>query len=117
MASIVETRSCAALPIISSGGIHTSMDIIKSLALGASAAGLAGAFIRILTENGLAALIDEIELLKSELKLIMTALGAQTVDDLLSSPLIICGQTHHWLYTRGFNPDEYARRSLNTFRN
>ena len=44
------------LPIISSGGIMNSLDIVKSISLGASAAGMAGVLLGKLLGDGLDAL-------------------------------------------------------------
>lgn len=109
--SIVEAKSQGNhLSVIASGGIQDSLDIIKSLALGASAVGMAGRFLKILLEEGLEVLIEVLEELKQELKIIMAALGAKRVSELHYVPLIIKGDTHHWLNERGINTKPFSQR-------
>ncbi|PLR99760.1 type 2 isopentenyl-diphosphate Delta-isomerase [Bacillus sp. T33-2] len=110
-AAIVEARSCHFnLPLIASGGIQTGMDVAKAIALGADAAAIAGVFLKTLVEDGLEALIEEISLIQEELAIIMTALGAKKLRDLHNSPLVIWGETYHWLEQRGINTKSYSQR-------
>lgn len=109
--SIIEAKNrCPELFILGSGGIQNSLDIVKALSIGANAAGLAGKFLKILMDNGYEKLIDEINLILSEIRFMMTALGAKTVPDIQSVPLIISGETHHWLNERGINTQQYSCR-------
>lgn len=111
--SIVEAKSQGDhINVIASGGIQYSLDIIKSLALGASAVGIAGRFLKILLEEGVEVLIQELREMKKELKIIMAALGAKTVKDLHHIPLIIKGDTHHWLNERGINTKIFSQRKM-----
>ena len=48
-------------------------------------------------QDGIEKLVDEIELLHTDLKFIMTALGAKTIEELQSVPLVVKGETYHWL--------------------
>ncbi|MEH7114411.1 type 2 isopentenyl-diphosphate Delta-isomerase [Neobacillus niacini] len=98
--------------IIGSGGITSSNDIAKALALGANAIGFAGFFLKILVEEGMDSLNEEISSLHQELKMIMTALGAKSIHDLQRAPLVISGQMHHWLTQRGIDTKKYSQRSI-----
>ena len=100
------------ISIIGSGGFLTGHDIAKGIAMGANAIGMAGFFLRILVENGLDALQKEIETLHNELTMIMTALGAKNISDLKKVPLIISGETYHWLNQRGIDTKQYSCRSI-----
>ncbi|MEH7355243.1 type 2 isopentenyl-diphosphate Delta-isomerase [Neobacillus drentensis] len=100
------------ISIIGSGGFLTGHDIAKGIAMGANAIGMAGFFLRILVENGLEALQKEIETLHNELTMIMTALGAKNISDLKKVPLIISGETYHWLNQRGIDTKQYSCRSI-----
>ena len=112
-ATLAEAKnSGASIDIISSGGIQTSLDIAKSIALGANLVGIAGYFLKILLDEGLEGLIDEIKLLQEELVLIMTAIGAATIPDLQTAPLVINGKTHHWLQERGIDTKQYSQRCI-----
>ncbi len=109
--SIVEAKECKLpVPIVGSGGIHTSLEISKAIALGANAVGMAGTFLKILLEDGLESLIKEIMNLHEELSVIMTALGASSIAELQTVPLVISGETHHWLTERGINTKQYSQR-------
>ncbi|WP_044748035.1 type 2 isopentenyl-diphosphate Delta-isomerase [Bacillus alveayuensis] len=110
-ASIVEvSQTVPLMSIIGSGGIQTALDVAKALALGASAAGFAGYFLKILIHEGIKSLIEEIQKLHSDLTFIMTALGAKTIEKLQQVPLVIRGETHHWLTERGFDTKVYSCR-------
>ncbi|WP_248925404.1 type 2 isopentenyl-diphosphate Delta-isomerase [Paenibacillus hamazuiensis] len=98
--------------IIASGGIISSLDICKSLVLGASAVGIAGRFLKVLQEQGTGGLIGYIGTLKDELKLLMTALGVSSVEALTSVPAVITGETAEWCELRGIDRYAYARRGL-----
>ncbi|RSK51991.1 type 2 isopentenyl-diphosphate Delta-isomerase [Bacillus canaveralius] len=111
--SIVEAKHAAvSVPIIGSGGIQNSLDVAKAIALGADAVGMAGFLLKILFENGLEALIDEIAIIHHELTLMMTALGAININALQKAPLIISGNTFHWLNERGIDTKKYSQRTL-----
>lgn len=110
--AIVETAEAAACPVIASGGIQSSMDIIKAISLGASAVGIAGLFLKTLVNEGVDELVDEIKWMQYEQKMIMTALGATSIPDLWNVPLVLSGASYHWLHTRGMKPDRFAKRSL-----
>lgn len=110
-ASIAEVRSVNhQLPIIGSGGIQNALDVAKAIALGASVVGIAGYFLKIFIEKGYEDLVQEINFILEDLTLIMTALGAKTVKDLQNAPLVISGNTHHWLTERGIQTTSFSRR-------
>lgn len=112
--SLIEAKAAISeMFIIGSGGITTALDIAKGLALGANAIGIAGYFLRILIENGVDALLEKIKTLHEDLPFIMTALGARTISDLQKSPLIISGETYHWLHQRGIDTRKFSQRSIN----
>lgn len=110
-ASIIETKSVSKeLSVIASGGIQTSLDIVKALAIGADAVAMAGYLLRKLMENGTEELINDIKLVKDEMTIIMTALGVHTIDELKNVPLVIGGETYHWLEQRGIDTSVFAKR-------
>ncbi|MFP5113416.1 type 2 isopentenyl-diphosphate Delta-isomerase [Bacillaceae bacterium C204] len=111
--SIFEASSVSKnLSIIGSGGFMSGHDIAKGLAIGANAIGMAGYFLQILINEGIEVLQKEIEVLHDELMMIMTALGAKTISDLKKAPLIISGETYHWLNQRGIDTKLFAQRSI-----
>lgn len=96
--------------VIASGGIATSLDVLRALCLGAGAAGMAGTFLRVLQTEGTEATMQFVDGLHEGLRLMMTALGAQTVPDLWRTPIVIAGETAIWCETRGIATTSYARR-------
>ncbi|WP_099303659.1 type 2 isopentenyl-diphosphate Delta-isomerase [Bacillus sp. Marseille-P3800] len=99
------------IPLIASGGISSSLDIAKALSLGASVAGMSGLLIKTLQTKGYDALITRIEQLIEDLRYIMTALNVHSISDLRNVPLLIKGETHHWLTERGIHTKAFAQRT------
>ena len=55
------------------------------------------------TEQLLSRFIDE-------LRNVMFLVGAEKVEDLAKTPVVVTGKTAEWIRARGFNVEEYARR-------
>lgn len=110
-ASLIEAKSVGPeLSVIASGGIQTSLDIVKALSLGADAAAMAGYLLKTLLEHGTESVIEEIQNLKKEISIVMAALGVHEVGKLRTVPLVISGDTYHWLEQRGIDTKVFARR-------
>ncbi|MCT8138875.1 type 2 isopentenyl-diphosphate Delta-isomerase [Anaerobacillus sp. CMMVII] len=110
-ASICEVKTSQPfISVIGTGGIKTGLDIAKALSLGSSAVGVAGMFLKELHQNGPEGLQFTVEQLHYELKMVMAALGIKKIDDLRKVPLIISGETFHWLKQRGIPTKNYAQR-------
>lgn len=69
--------------IIGSGGIRNPLDIVKALALGAKAVGIAGTFLNMVLDDGVEKTIEEVNNWKIEIAAIMTLLGKRRVADLV----------------------------------
>ncbi|MFA5880816.1 MAG: type 2 isopentenyl-diphosphate Delta-isomerase [Eubacteriales bacterium] len=111
-ASLVETDSCGlSAAIIATGGITNGLDAAKALALGASAAGIAGTYLKILWEQSVDGLIQSIENTKSDLKKVLLMVGVNSPQRLQNVPVVITGRTREWLNERGINTANYARRN------
>ncbi|APH04582.1 type 2 isopentenyl-diphosphate Delta-isomerase [Bacillus weihaiensis] len=98
------------LSIIGTGGVQNSLEVAKSIALGASAVGIAGYFLKIFIEKGYDELVQEIKNILEDLKMIMTALGTKNIKQLQNAPIVMSGQTHHWLTERGIDTGSFSRR-------
>lgn len=109
-ASLVEVTQSTDLTTISSGGIRSGLQIAKSMALGASAAGLAKPLL-LPALTSLQAVERTIQTVHQELKMTMFLTGSKTISDLRKTPLVIVGNTYHWLTQRGFDTERYARRN------
>lgn len=110
--SIIEAATDAKnVTIIGSGGFNNANDMVKGFAIGADMIGIAGYFLRILFKEGLEALLAEIDNLHHEILMIMTALGSKCIGDLKKAPLIISGETYHWLNQRGIDTTIFSKRN------
>jgi isopentenyl-diphosphate delta-isomerase len=108
--SVVETIQKTDLSIIASGGIRTGIEITKSIALGANAAGIARPFLQKAVE-GKQALANYVDNIIREIRVTMFLVGARNVFELQKVPVLIMGKTAEWLKIRGFSVDDYARRA------
>lgn len=109
-ASIAEVKSASIPSIAASGGIKTSEDIAKSIALGADICGMAGQVLKWLQTEGQKKAQGNLSSVLEELKIIMTAVGAQNLQQLKQVPLVIKGETNEWMNERGIYTTQYARR-------
>lgn len=107
--SIVEVAQYVNIPVIASGGVRNGIDIAKSLALGASLTSLSQPVLRTATK-GVKETVDALSLLIEELRNVMFLVGAESIQDLRRTPLVVTGKTAEWLRIRGFNTENFARR-------
>jgi isopentenyl-diphosphate Delta-isomerase len=108
--SIVEAGSVSDLPIMASGGIRNSLEIVKALSLGACSVGMAGAILRSIVDKGLTDTIDEVNEIHTDIRYLMCALGCEKIEDLHDVPMILSGQVHHWMKVRGLEPENFSKR-------
>lgn len=108
--SLVEVTQEVIVDVISSGGIKTPLDIIKSLVLGAKAVGMAGFFLKHVHENKLEELLALVDSYHDQIKAMMCALGIRKLDQVSQVPVVISGETYHWLTQRGYDLAHYAQR-------
>jgi len=107
--SVVEASRSTNLTVIASGGLRNGLHIAKSIALGASAGGVALPLL-VATMRGKKSLEEVAVSLVEELKTAMFLVGARSLKDLRSVPVVLAGRTAHWLNERGYSTYEYARR-------
>jgi isopentenyl-diphosphate Delta-isomerase len=96
--------------VLASGGITNALEVSKALTLGASAVGMAGAFLKVLRLEGMESLMIFTDELHEGLTLIMAALGADSVPELWNRPVVITGETAEWCRARGIDILTYAGR-------
>lgn len=96
--------------VFASGGIKTAGEIVKSIALGATCVGMATPFLQIIHKKSERDLIEYINGLFANVKQLMLLLGAENLEKLKSSPVVITGFTREWLDQRGIETNKYARR-------
>jgi len=107
--SVVETAQKTDLAVISSGGIRTGVEIVKSIALGAHVGGIAKPFLEKAIE-GKDALSEHVDNIIREIQVAMFLVGTSNLDDLKHVPVLVMGKTAEWLRLRGFDPSGFAKR-------
>lgn len=95
--------------IISSGGIRSAQDIVKSLAIGASLVGVSSEFMHLIIKDVDEA-IERVAAWKLEIERTMTLLGSSSIADLRKTDLIITSETADWANLRGIDLRTYANR-------
>lgn len=111
VASIVEVAQSVDVSVIASGGVRSGIDVAKSLALGASLAGMASPIL-IPATKGANKVRMTLQFVKEELRNAMFLLGAESTQKLKGAPVVLTGKTAEWLRVRGFQPEQYARRGM-----
>jgi isopentenyl-diphosphate delta-isomerase len=83
------------LPVVASGGVRSGLDVARAVALGATAAGIAGGMLRAAATD-FAQTLKELEFLVHELKVAMFLTGSRTVADLQKAPYLLTGESRQW---------------------
>ncbi|MGO3152932.1 MAG: type 2 isopentenyl-diphosphate Delta-isomerase [Galactobacter sp.] len=99
------------ITVLSSGGVRSPLDVAKSLALGAAAAGAAGPMLAAAMEGEEAA-VGHMRTWISRVKDLLALLGASTPQALTSTDVLIRGNLREFAQLRGIDPRTYARRSV-----
>jgi isopentenyl-diphosphate delta-isomerase len=107
--SLVETTQTVKIPVVASGGVRSGMDAAKSLALNACLASVCQPALEAAVK-GAKATERMLSLLIEELRTVMFLVGAEKVQSLAKTPIVVTGKTAEWLKARGFNVEDYAKR-------
>jgi isopentenyl-diphosphate delta-isomerase len=109
VASVAETTQAVKIPVIASGGVRSGMDVAKALALNACLASVCQPALEAAVKG---AKVTErmLSLMIEELRAVMFLVGAEKVQKLAKTPIVVTGKTAEWLKTRGFNVEDYAKR-------
>ena len=100
VASILEVSLVDGVTIIATGGVRTGIDICKSIALGATIAGMARPFLPMAMRQDVDGVKTFISQLKSELRTCMFLSGAKSLEALKKVPVVITGKTREWIISR-----------------
>ncbi|MEV8021420.1 type 2 isopentenyl-diphosphate Delta-isomerase [Streptomyces sp. NPDC086554] len=101
----------AGIPVLASGGVRNPLDVARGLALGASAAGASGPFLKTVLDDGVPALISRISEWLDQLEALMTVLGARTPADLTRCDVLVRGDLREFCADRGIETRRLATRS------
>lgn len=99
------------IPVLASGGVRDPLDVVRGLALGASAAGVSGLFLRTVLDGGVPALLSLISRWLDQIGALMAALGARTPADLTRCDVLIQGGLRAFCADRGIETRRLAVRS------
>ena len=106
--STAEVVNTVDVPVISSGGIRTGLEAAKAIALGADSVGMALPFLKkSISQEDLNQFIKKFN---DSLRIAMFLVGANNIEELKQSKLVISGKTRQWLNDRGINTKNYSRR-------
>lgn len=104
-------RGDDALTVLASGGVRNPLDVIKALALGARAVGVAGSFLHAVVDGGADRLIELIRIWQEQTRELAALLGARSADELTATDLLIRGRLGEYCRLRGINSPSYSHRS------
>lgn len=103
------TTTNTSMELLASGGVRNPLDVVRSVALGAKAVGVAGAFLKVAMDEP-----DElpgvINTWIRRLREIQALMGARTPVELNKTDLIIRGQSAEFAARRGIDCTQLAQR-------
>lgn len=99
------------LPVLASGGVRNPLDVVRGLALGASAAGASGLFLKTVLDDGVPGLVTLITTWLDQVAALMTALGARTPAELTRCDVLIRDPLSTFARQRGIDIGRLATRS------
>src|SRR6266852_3289707 len=101
--AVVEAGA-AGLPLISTGGVRSGLDIARALALGATLVGMGFPFLKAASQS-YEAVCELLETTVAELKVAMQLSGAATIAQMREVDVVVTGETRSWLMLRGFEEE------------
>src|SRR6266704_1582311 len=101
--AVVEAGT-AGLPLISTGGVRSGLDMVRALALGATLVGMGFPFLKAASQS-YEAVCELLEATVAELKVAMQLSGAATIAQMREVDVVVTGETRSWLTLRGFEEE------------
>ncbi|GAA0481208.1 type 2 isopentenyl-diphosphate Delta-isomerase [Salinibacillus aidingensis] len=86
--------------LIASGGIRHGLDGAKALISGANMFGMAGPMLRTVIDQDVEGLVNKIDSIHDEIKIVMMTLGVTSPNLLKGSPHALFGKTKEWINQR-----------------
>src|SRR5438876_7933201 len=90
----------ARLPLISTGGVRSGLDIARALSLGATLVGMGFPFLKAASES-YEKVCELLETVVTELKVAMQLSGAGSIAGMQRTDIVVTGETRAWLTMRG----------------
>ncbi len=106
--SVIMILDSTDLDVVATGGIRTGIDAAKAVSIGSIAAGVAIPLLRPAVHGTTDDVIYELNKFLEGLRVTMYLLGCETVDDLVSRPLIIKGELADSLNSLGIDYTKIA---------
>jgi len=97
--------------ILASGGVRNSLDIVKALAMGATAVGMAARYLNLVDTKSLDKAIEEVNNWKHHIKSLMSLLDAKNIKDLKNTDIILEDDVRAWADARNIDWRKFANRS------
>jgi isopentenyl-diphosphate delta-isomerase len=97
--------------LLASGGVRTPYDVVKALALGARAVGVAGTFLTLALEGDAERTAAALERWCTELRMLHALLGAETPAALAHTDLLVRGRAREFAELRGIDLTALTNRS------
>ncbi len=91
----------ARIPLISTGGVRSGLDIARALSLGATLVGMGFPFLKAASES-YEKVCELLESVVAEMKVAMQLSGAGSIAELRHTDIVVSGETRAWLSMRGF---------------
>lgn len=96
--------------VLASGGIRHYLDIVKCLALGASAVGLSGKFLSTVHHGGVDATIQLVQQWQESIRHVLLMLGCTTIADLQTTDCLLSGTLRDFAENHQINWQQLANR-------
>ena len=97
--------------VLASGGVRHPLDVVRALALGARAVGVAGAFLAVAVDGDAEATAAEIRRWQEHLVALHALLGAASPADLTTTDVLLHGRVLEFARLRGIDAGALTRRS------
>jgi isopentenyl-diphosphate delta-isomerase len=97
--------------LLASGGVRNPYDVVKALACGARAVGVAGTFLQTVLDHGPDGLVELIRTWQTQIRALFALLGAERSADLTGTDLLTRGRLGEFCRLRGIDVTALSHRT------